>query len=124
MGGKNAREGRVELLYKGEWGTICDDRWDINSAKVACRMLGFPRAIAAVTQAKFGRGSGKIWLDDVECQGNEKTLFHCKHRDLGSHNCNQSEDAGVVCETTFRSVFAMKILTRYPVDTVENFADP
>jgi len=40
-GGTTSREGRVEMCYERQWGTVCDDFWGSNDAKVACRQLGF-----------------------------------------------------------------------------------
>ena len=34
--------GRLEVNYGGQWGTVCDDRFDNNAAKVACKSLNLP----------------------------------------------------------------------------------
>ena len=44
----------------------------------------------------WGPGTGTILMDDVECTGNEKSLFDCGF--TASHNCGHSEDVGIQCE--------------------------
>lgn len=46
---EGGRRGRVEILYQGSWGTICDDGWSTQDATVVCRMLGYSRAVSAFT---------------------------------------------------------------------------
>ncbi|NWS89572.1 DMBT1 protein, partial [Toxostoma redivivum] len=89
--------GRVEVFHAGRWGTVCDDTWGLPQAQVLCTHLGCGHALEAPGAARYGRGTGPIWLDDVTCRGDEPDLFRCDHRTWGDHNCHHGEDAGVVC---------------------------
>ncbi|XP_039467072.1 deleted in malignant brain tumors 1 protein-like [Oreochromis aureus] len=93
----NQCSGRVEIHYNNTWGTVCDDNWDMNDAKVVCTELDCGTALEAPQSARFGQGTGRIWLDEVSCSGSERSLIQCQHRGFGSHNCVHGEDAGVVC---------------------------
>jgi deleted-in-malignant-brain-tumors protein 1 len=99
VGGNSRYQGRVELCLHGRWGTVCDDSWDGRDAQVVCNQLGMNSSGHAYGAggAQFGSGSGLIFLDDVDCEGDEDTLLECGGQGVGLHNCNPSEDAGVYC---------------------------
>lgn len=97
VNGRTRYQGRVEIYYRGRWGTICDDYWDLNDAHVVCRQLGFFRATSSPCCARYGRGSGPIWLKNVHCRGSERSLVQCRYTGWGVSGCGHWEDAGVVC---------------------------
>uniref|UniRef100_A0A8C2HXH5 SRCR domain-containing protein n=1 Tax=Cyprinus carpio TaxID=7962 RepID=A0A8C2HXH5_CYPCA len=97
VGGNNSCAGRVEVYYNGEWGTVCDDYWDLTNTAVVCRELGCDETSNTMRAAHFGPGSGKIWMDDVGCSGSESSIFDCSKTKMGDQDCGHSEDVGVIC---------------------------
>nr|XP_034376205.1 macrophage scavenger receptor types I and II isoform X2 [Arvicanthis niloticus] len=95
--GSGPHEGRVEIFHQGQWGTICDDRWDIRAGQVVCRSLGYQDVLAVHKRAHFGQGTGPIWLNEVMCFGRESSIENCKIRQWGVLVCSHEEDAGVTC---------------------------
>ncbi|XP_062615393.1 uncharacterized protein LOC134277123 [Saccostrea cucullata] len=105
MDGSTPYEGRVEIFNDGVWGTVCDDHWDDKDAAVVCGMLGYSRNNAkGLCCEVYGKGGPQIWLDNVECLGTEQDIFHCQHIGWGNHNCDNHEDAAVVCSSNDKPI--------------------
>lgn len=95
-GGAQPGQGRVEVFHSGQWGTVCSDFFDEDAAAVTCRQLGYSDGTAQCCAA-YGQGSGPIWMDDVQCLGDESRLVECPFGGFGLHNCIHAEDVGVTC---------------------------
>ena len=113
VGGDTPLEGRVEIFFLGQWGTVCGNSyysyiygygyvysWDLADATVVCHQLGYLRAVEAPGYATFGAGSGPSWYSNVGCVGNEMNLTECSSSfSLSGNVCYHSQDAGVVCSS-------------------------
>ena len=53
----------------------------------------------AYSNARYGQGTGPIWLDNLACTGAEYNLTSCSY-DSDTSDCSHYEDAGVRCNTT------------------------
>ncbi|KAL1275414.1 hypothetical protein QQF64_035037, partial [Cirrhinus molitorella] len=96
------------VLHNGIWGTVCDDGWDLTDAAVVCREIGCGHVTEAKSDAYFGEGSGQIWMDNVNCDGNESSLSNCRTNGWGTHNCGHYEDAGVTCSCESKTIIELK----------------
>uniref|UniRef100_A0A8C5ZAK5 Scavenger receptor cysteine-rich type 1 protein M130 n=1 Tax=Marmota marmota marmota TaxID=9994 RepID=A0A8C5ZAK5_MARMA len=97
MNGGNQCSGRIEVKFQGQWGTVCDDGFNLEHASVVCKQLECGSAVSFSGSAHFGGGSGPIWFDDLVCNGTESALWNCRHQGWGKHNCDHAEDVGVIC---------------------------
>ncbi|XP_056604982.1 deleted in malignant brain tumors 1 protein-like [Triplophysa dalaica] len=90
--------GRVEVLDNNEWGTVCDAGWDLTDAGVVCKNMGCGSPVEATIGAYFGQGSGSVFLEDVDCTGNEISVTQCPSNGLRTSSCTNRDDAGVICQ--------------------------
>ncbi|XP_073669908.1 scavenger receptor cysteine-rich domain-containing protein DMBT1-like [Paramisgurnus dabryanus] len=95
--GDSVCSGRVEILFNNQWGTVCDDNWDMTDAGVVCRELGCGTAVEAKKGAYFGSGVGQIWRDELRCTGSEASVVNCPSNGWGVTDCGHNKDAGVIC---------------------------
>ena len=95
VAGRNRYEGRLEVFkHLHGWGTVCDDLFGMDEARVACRMLGFT---GGELMYEVEDGTGTIALDEVNCVGTEADILDCEHQEWGENDCSHSEDVGIVC---------------------------
>ena len=91
--------GRLEVNYKGRFGTICDDGFDTTDGNVACHQLGFTRVTQVRQGAYYGEGTGEVLLDSISCNSNAVLLESCSHRGWGIEDCHHGEDVGLECNS-------------------------
>ena len=102
-GRKSLGAGRVEVYIEGAWGTIHQNNWGIEEARVVCRQLNFSDAEAALYRASAVwnlprpfYSEAPQWLRNVNCTGKELSITHCNYQIRSMPNYGL--DAGVICK--------------------------
>jgi len=102
-----------DSIEEPEWGTVGLWGFDDRDAAAICRTLGRPGGVHVahalvdgVATPPYGEGSGRVWLEDVRCQGDEQHLSQCLTEDWLSgggtgwgkvHHDQHRFDVGVKC---------------------------
>ena len=50
-----------------------------------------------LTGSTYSGGQGPIWLDDLDCNGNETSILNCSRKPFGVNNCGHGEDVAISC---------------------------
>uniref|UniRef100_A0A1X7T781 SRCR domain-containing protein n=1 Tax=Amphimedon queenslandica TaxID=400682 RepID=A0A1X7T781_AMPQE len=107
--------GRLEICINSVWGSVCDDAFDTNEARVACRQLGYEvdggQSVTYYSNAYYGQSTGPIWLNRLYCNGAENSLLDCnKAVDIGStFGCSHSEDVSIRCPANSCSTGSVRL---------------
>ncbi|KAL3884621.1 hypothetical protein ACJMK2_024748, partial [Sinanodonta woodiana] len=104
--------GILVVRFDDQWGTVCDDDFDNRDADVFCRMLGFYNWVqyfitflqiqslqiwTFLYTSELELTIYPIWMDELNCMGNESDIAECGFNGWGRHDCRHSEDVMLFC---------------------------
>ena len=82
----------------GKWNKICTNDWSFNEANVACRQMGFARALGIDGFYSRGGFSSEENLQVyINCTGSEPNITSCNFRQEEVQNYSNSDFVGVSC---------------------------
>ena len=113
--------GRVEIFHNGYWGRVCDDNFDVFDASVACAQLGYssigtccvpmtrrkvqtPHHFFCIADPSLHPGigndirTGVIWMDELNCVGNEDRLVDCQFPGFDAISCGGDNIVEITCQ--------------------------
>jgi len=85
VGGQTLREGRLQVKFGEEWGSVCDFGWTLESAALVCQQMGFV----------LNPEDWKLQRNEVPRAGNTEPIFmsnvRCKKLDMDIRKCKAAE---------------------------------
>ena len=95
VGGAVHSEGRLEIYYGGQWGTVCSAYFSLADGYVACRQLGYANVLKISTGPSVATNRS-ILLSNVLCHGYESSLLQCSPT-TGTIVCTPLQNTWLVC---------------------------
>ncbi len=92
-GGDYSHQGRVEVYYEREWGTVCDNSRASRNAMVACRQLGYEEGLHFVLKSDVRMESRTVYR--ISCSGSESSFLNCSV--WKDSSCGHSDELWITC---------------------------
>ena len=86
---------------------MCSVNFNQDAQAVVCHQLGFQHPRGTSSLFPSGPCGGRTWLDNVQCNGNEESIFDCNHSGWGnvSASCTHEDDVGIFCSCKSALIF-------------------
>lgn len=99
--------GWLEVFYNGTWGSVCSNSMHDNTISVICRHLSCGAKGHIEPLSSPQNHLGARWIDRINCQGQESSLWHCPSQSWDQNSCQQGEEALITCEGNYICPFCL-----------------
>ena len=84
---------------------------------MACRMMEFDGSLSFFTnKEKSNEAKLPVWLNNMQCNGNESSLYSCVHDDDRAYGCARKGNAGVVCKPKGKYITIKSFLEKFHLE--------
>lgn len=92
--GNRPCEGHLQVYHRGKWGYVGDKYWNRSTEEVACRSTSCGEPVLSTD---ILRDSGKVWLNELKCNGDESQLWDCNHPGFGKSDFRKDAVKKIQC---------------------------
>ena len=89
--------GWLEVFYNGTWGSVCRSPMEDITVSMICRQLGCGDSGSLNTSVGLREGSRPRWVDLIQCQKIDTSLWQCPSDPWKYSSCSPKEEAYISC---------------------------
>ena len=101
----------MQVYYNSTWQWVCGEHWDKHDADVVCHWLGYSGSSEAYANTTHDGANGTTWMSNVQCTGNELSLFSCGYGGWANNSCASNQMAGVRCSGSEGDMDSFTVVT-------------